>query len=410
MVLVATCTEPDLDTESFSLSNSDCAFYDGNSNFNIQHHGMSPAALESFISLMPRNLHVDKSKAKIGKQLRETSVPSISTVNMNNDFCIIEENEDFDEDVEHDDENDTTGEKGDELLQNAWQYKVSVQKERRAQYSSSSFRNAQSSNTRKEYCHSYDLSGRMEDQYPQTWTEVKSRISILECSCQCCAHLRCKGDKTCGLNFFKKMLLHIQKVLNEEPNGVVRMLLMNAPVQLISIALPLLLSYIRSHSLPVVVMVTIRPWIRSSLQSPEAAPSLISLRRTCDAVVTCEGFDAIVTMPPPEFSDLAGIFSIRKMALQAQSHFADSTTNRRPPANRFGMKRDRRKLHIRMLHLPPEDYSAGGSSVGSGVRSGAGKPSSNKQEKEETTALQPGLGCASNLRNKSSSRSTSLDF
>lgn len=91
------------------------------------------------------------------------------------------------------------------------------------------------------------------------------------------------------------------------------------------------------------------------------------------------------------------------MALQAQNHFCDSTTIRRPPANRYGMKRDRRKVDIRMLHLPPEDFSKGGSSVGSGVRSGGGRV-----KEEGRTALQPGLGCASNLRK--SSNAMSLDF
>jgi hypothetical protein len=60
-------------------------------------------------------------------------------------------------------------------------------------------------------------------------------------------------------------------------------------------------------------------------------------------------------------------------------------------------------MHIRMLHLPPEDFSAGGSSVGgSGVRTGGGKKDDGKGKGSKSsntgTALQPGMGCASNKK------------
>ena len=43
----------------------------------------------------------------------------------------------------------------------------------------------------------------------------------------------------------------------------------------------------------------------------------------------------------------------------------------RPLAERFGVKRDGRKVTVQLLHLPPEEYSRGGSST-DGVRSGGG--------------------------------------
>ena len=64
-------------------------------------------------------------------------------------------------------------------------------------------------------------------------------------------------------------------------------------------------------------------------------------------------------------------------------------------------------MHIRMLHLPPEDFSVGGSSVGgSGVRTGAGKKDDGigkdkgkgSVSSNSGTALQPGMGCASNKK------------
>jgi hypothetical protein len=46
----------------------------------------------------------------------------------------------------------------------------------------------------------------------------------------------------------------------------------------------------------------------------------------------------------------------------------------RPPANKYGLKRDCRKLNLNLLHLALEDYSTGVSSVsGGGVRSGGAK-------------------------------------
>lgn len=390
---------------------------------NLQQHGMNKTSLQSFISLLPRNLHLDKEQKKKEDVQKATvasansnltsSIDNLSSIK-DNDFAIIEENDDDDDFEDDGDEKDNSEGKGDELLQNAWQYKVSVQKERLAQYSTtpSSHHNSRSgtSGRNKEYCHSYDLSGKMEDQYSQTWRDEESGISIVDCVCQNCPQLCCKGHNNCGVNMFRKLLQNITESLNKEQNGVVRLLLLNAPVQTTSIALPLLLSYIRVHSLPVIILTTVRPWILS-LSQPRSLQSLVSLRRTCDAVFICEGFDAVVTPPPSEFSDLAGIFSIRKLALQSQAHFADMTTNRRPPANRFGLKRDRRKLHIRMLHLPPEDFSAGGSSVGSGVRSGAGRPSQREENRNDgKTALQPGLSCATSLRGKSISQNASLDF
>ncbi len=76
---------------------------------------------------------------------------------------------------------------------------------------------------------------------------------------------------------------------------------------------------------------------------------------------------------------------------------------------------------MRMLHLPPEDFSVGGSSVsGSGVRTGAGAGAGNvaggddggkgnkgNVRSSSKTALQPGMGCASH---KVGGSSSSLEF
>ena len=389
-------TGPPLDISNLSLSEE--------TDFLIQQHGMNVTILESFISLLPKNLHFEKARNKEKASIAQSSESNQASIgNAQEDFTIIEENE---EDFEEEGENeriDGSNERDEEILQNAWQYKLSVQRQRRAEHTSST--KSSGSSTSKVFCHSYDLSGKLEGQFPDIWEEQRGLISILDCSKGVDLRHHPQSMASAGVDLFKNCVKHINATLNTKPNGVVRMMIMNAPVNTTALALPLLLSHIRTHSLPVVLFLTVRPWVLA--KESTQLQSLIALRRTCDAVFTCEGFDAVVTPPPSEFSDLAGIFSIRKMALQSLSHFADSTTNRRPPANRYGMKRDRRKLHIRMLHLPPEDFSAGGSSVGSGVRSGGGRPNQKHDDsKGKTTALQPGMGCTSNMPGKN----TSLDF
>lgn len=373
------------------------------------HQGLSRSDCEAFLQLLPRDLHRDKEVAKNDTPVTSSTPASNKNVlqsmkqEMSQPFAVIEENEDDDFDDAED--TATAQEKLEDGLQNAWQYKLSIQQERSGQLhtntlSASSNKKVQS----KVYCHSYDLSGKMMDQHTVGWLEKNERISIADCVC------------SCPIQFFRKCLSEIQRQLAKHPDGVLRLLLLNAPIRLSAIALPLLLSYIRSNSLPVIIFMTVRTWHCTSFSMSQASPlmpSILSLRRTCDASFTCEGFDAFASKPPPEFSDLAGIFSIRKVALQSLHHFCDSTTNRRPPANRYGMKRDRRKVHIRMLHLPPEDFSAGGSSVGSGARSGGGRPmsqqsTSSKNDGNKRTAL-AGLSCASH-RKPGSKASTSLEF
>ena len=47
------------------------------------------------------------------------------------------------------------------------------------------------------------------------------------------------------------------------------------------------------------------------------------------------------------------------------AHYADSVIpSKRPLADRFGVKRDRRKLTIPLLHLPPEDYGKSTKTMG----------------------------------------------
>jgi len=148
-----------------------------------------------------------------------------------------------------------------------------------------------------------------------------------------------------------------------------------------SIALPLLMSKVRREDLPVVVLVTIRPW--RWLSHPPSSrcdgeydavcklDALSSLRRTAGVALSLDSFSSLRAPPPPEFSLLRGILSVRRCAPQAASSYADASVSKRPLADRFGVKRDGRKITLQLLHLPPEGHGVGEGrgSGGGGVRS-----------------------------------------
>jgi uncharacterized membrane protein YgcG len=145
---------------------------------------------------------------------------------------------------------------------------------------------------------------------------------------------------------------------------------------MLQVALPLLLAHIRTHRLPVVVLIAVQPWT-----TPGAQRQLCLGRRASDVVLTAEGFSSRRDYPPPpEFRLFHGLLKVHKVSTVTAAtahgggHFADATVSKRPTALLYGLKRDRRKLHIELLHIPPEDYAQGGGSVGGGARSGAGRP------------------------------------
>lgn len=259
----------------------------------------------------------------------------------------------------------------------AWQYRQDVQNERLGNIGS----NKRSTNDGV-FCHSFDLNGRLSEQL--------GSLPTLQ-------YLPIEGGSTdmSGFTIFRRIVTEIKKVHSSPKYQLIRLLLHRFPVTALSVALPLILAYIREHELSVVVLVTSQAFRNSSDYQ------LSSLKRTCDAVFELEGFASRKEYPPPaEFRHLHGLFTIHKLSTVTAAtangggHFADLTVSRRPdPAHLFGLKRDRRKLHIEPLHIPPEDYAEGGGSGSGGVRSGAGRQ-----------PVKSGLGCAS------SGGSSNLDF
>ena len=315
--------------------------------------GASVAQINALIDSFPRNLHWDKSSGKLAEDDPTRTL----------------------EVLEEDDE----GEDAEEGLQIAWQYRKSIQDERLGHVQSSISKPASS----YVYCHSFDLSGRLQEQDLN-----RDCIQLVDAIC-CKSQVDCR-KRVCGFLLFQKLKQHL-KVL---PKGkVVRLLLYQAPIETAAIAVPLLLAHIRSEELPVVVMVTIQSW------TSQSKASLISLQRVSDVVMQTEGFASRVVYPQPaEFRHLQGLLLLPKVstvtaaAANGGGHFADMTITKRPLAHVYGLKRDRRKLHVPLLHIPPEDHTGDGGSVSGGARSGAGRP--NEQAS----------GCGS------TGRSSTLDF
>ena len=310
-----TANEDDLDSAGFSV-------------------GISDSQVRDLLQLLPRNLHWDKA---ISAADAERSRP----------LEILDEEEEEEEESE-------------EGLKIAWQYRKSIQQERRGHGASKHTTTVENADI---YCHSYDLSGLMSEQ-----RTFANHVTIFDGSC-------CDGDcqqsRSCGFRLYLCWLEQVKQKLTESTRHVVRLLLYRAPIQSTSVALSLLLAYIRAHQLPVVILVTTQSWTSQA--------GLISLRRASDAVLQTEGFASRVRYPPPpEFRHLHGLLLLPKVSTftaataNGGGHFADFTVSKRPPAHVYGLKRDRRKLHIPLLHIPPEDYAGGGGSVG-GARSGSGR-------------------------------------
>lgn len=86
--------------------------------------------------------------------------------------------------------------------------------------------------------------------------------------------------------------------------------------------------------------------------------SLSALRvlvNLADNVIGVESFAGKQHSVPAEFKEFCGFLYIHKLQqIGAMAPF-------RPPGSRFGLKRDRKKLHVEPLHLPPEESRAFGS-------------------------------------------------
>lgn len=296
-----------------------------------------------FLESLPKNLQWEKGH-------RRETTPCHERVARELDI-LEEEGSDLDDDqVAH-------AEAG---LKIAWQYRKSVQQQRLGQAHSTTNSTRTHAST---FCHSYDLGGTLVAQRRQALSSARFEPFS--------SHLS-------GLQLFRLLWGRIQSLGSLTEPRVLRILLYHMDPKLLASVLPLLLAKIRQEDLPIVVLVV-------DPLSPFAENSTSKLvRRSCDVILETDHFSTrTVFPPPPEFRDFQGILKIVRVSTvtaataNGAGHFCDMTSSKRPAAFVYGLKRDRRKLHINLLHIPPEDYAPDGGSVGSrAVRSGAGRTDS----------------------------------
>jgi hypothetical protein len=352
---------------------------------NARFYGASLADLQHFINQVPRDAHLDKYRAAAAKR----SLPS--TRNTLHDSHQVFEAifEEVDEEEEktskqadpsntvHVTNNQQLTERDDvdEQLNIAWQYKLSIQN---ARY--------RKSNTLKEdsevlknhsdiYCHSYDLSGSVRDQYATelldlycmekkknsvqealNTTIITAGVGVVDVSCIIGGKIPNEDDISCtrhrGILLFRSLLRRIEQEVGREEGMVIRLLVLNPPPSEMSVALPLLISTIRNKNLPVIICITMRP---TTTWSCSTSSSIVAIRRTSDFVFKVDAFDSFRKPPPSEFRNLNGILHVQKIT-KSLNHF--TTSKSVTTASRYGISRDRRKLYLKMLHLPPEDFSS----------------------------------------------------
>jgi PAXNEB protein len=306
--------------------------------------------VHELLQSLPRNLHKDKQQQQ---QQLAASTQGAEKIGLS---VLDEEEENREEESE-------------EGLVVAWQYRKDVQAKRLGLSPSTSSSSGSSRDQNSLYCFSYDLQGRLSDQ-------MDIRANIAPMGCCCCRH---KNARQCGFDLYRQLVQKVGEIRAEFPRRVIRVLLLDSP-RAHAVALPLFLNHVRLQQLPVVVFVSLRPGGVHSGVGDNGNASCRTLQRCADVVLETECFVARrVYPPPPEFRHLHGLLKVRKASTctlaTAVGHFCDMTVQKRPAADLYGLQRDRRKLHIKMLHIPPEDFAADGGSVGAGaVRSGAGRP------------------------------------
>jgi len=367
--------------------------------------------IRSLLSALPKNLNREREmrKQRDAAAVQRDGNMSVAHHQQQQHLASLTEEGEYEE--EEAGEANTAAEAG---LQNAWQYRKSIQEERSGIASSATTAVAKSSTSSRRsnskdqtvFCHSYDLGGAWNiDPEPLDAANIQRLPS-------CCGRSssrngqkhRRRHDHKCGYNFFRQVVQRIESLLSEGRKEVVRMFLYRVDETILSVALPLILAHARRYEWPFVALVSVQSW------ASDGDPKLSTLlRRCCDAVLQVEGFAARSSEsypPPPEFRQLHGLLQIRKRntgtAATANGagggHFADSTNSKYPVSTVYGLKRDRRKLSIQLLHIPPEDFAQGGGSVGGGVRSGGGRPGSASSDSGidgKTSSPSPRLGCAS---------------
>jgi len=331
---------------------------------------------EEFIDTLPLDANLEKTeKKKLAAEQQqqegnleslgesETMTSKLNEMTLSVEGGIIEEENEDDEDEFEEENVDTIG---DDHLKVAYRYKTGNSNLTTTTAAAEEQQSSTVNSSVGLYCHSFDLSSKLQS-------------SHLEASPPSLSNLPPDVTST-GL------VQHVIELIQQSPpNQLTRILLRSPPFKSACTAVPMLVNYIRRENLPVAFFITVQP-NSSTSSSDEGVNSvnyLTQLKRASTIVLRVDSFSSLLTPPAAEYRDYVGIFTVGKIGGYG------GYIPRRPVAMRWGLKRDRRKMHVKMLNLPPEEYSERGGSVGSGVRGGGGKEKKNKST--------PGLACSSNL-------------
>jgi hypothetical protein len=230
---------------------------------------------------------------------------------------------------------------GDEGLTIAWQYKREVQEERGAARKDAR-KDAAANPSAGVFCHSFDLSRPMQ---PDLLALSPPALHPLP---------------PAALASPASLFLALHPLLPQKNEPPLRLYLHAPPPgSPLPAALALLLAHAREHSLPVALLILSRPHLCAS---PRHLSAACHLRHAADSCVKVDSFAGLREPPPPEYKDYVGLLTVVKVG--GVGGYAPP----RPAADRYGVKRDRRKMSLKLLSLPPEDHGkgSGGSVRGTG--------------------------------------------
>ena len=366
-----------------------------------------------FVKGLPKELFTakaEKEKAEGGEPRASNPLPSSIPE------CRSDEEGGGDDDVDDDEQQPAPQPlAGDEQLTIAWQYRTDVQASRSGGVPAASKSGAaKSGGAARTYCHSYDLSKPMQ-------VELLASNPPQLHSLNSDKYLSLPSSASGGLQLFLDVHALLAPLLSP-PRSVVRLLLLDPPASLLPSFLPLLSSRARSLNLPLVTLATLKPWL-----SPSGA-LLVAAERAADVSLRFDGLSGLrqgsgagrLAFAPAAANNGGGDSAGATGGLSAPLGAVLTTLRgalggekggpvlgifapRRPAATTYGVTRDRRKMHIEIMHLPPADgggppemqQQQGG---GGGDYGGAANATTAAAGKGRKPPLALGMGCGASAR------------
>ena len=211
------------------------------------------------------------------------------------------------------------------------------------------------------YCCSYDLSRRLQ---PEIMDNGSLLLLPLDPTVLFAADAAKDAFQRTLQVILQSVITFLRQQFEENPRSMARIFLpqthqLLAPYLLTSQVNPIELYRLWTQFLTALrrTIAEARVVVHLSMPSPSKTSLLpIDVYTAChvltDVILEVESFAGHADTIPPEFRDFVAFFRIRHM------HQRGLLASPPPKATKYGMKRDRRKLHIELLHLPPEESRA----------------------------------------------------